>query len=68
MVLVFVIVLICGQDSENVFPARKTLQTITKTMGIQVIDIIGSGFMDYKGPEPEGLCIKFKKKESSHGQ
>jgi len=43
MVLVFVIVLICGQDSENVFPARKTLQTITKTMGIQVIDIIGSG-------------------------
>jgi len=28
---------------ENVFPARETLQTITKTTGIQVIDIIGSG-------------------------
>jgi len=42
MVLVLVIVLIWGQDSENVFPARKTLQSMTKTMGIQVIDIIGS--------------------------
>jgi len=28
------------------------LQTITKTTGIQVIDIVG--------PEPEGLCINSK--------
>jgi len=27
---------------ENVYPVRKTLQTI-KTMGIQVINIMGSG-------------------------
>ena len=25
-------------------------------------------FTDYKGPEPGGLCIDLKKKESSHGQ
>jgi len=43
MVLVLVIVLILGQDSENVYSVRKSLQTITNTMGIQVIDIIGSG-------------------------
>ena len=49
MVLVLVIVLIWDQDFENVFPAREMLQTITKTMGIQVIDIVG--------PQPEGLCI-----------
>ena len=43
MVLVLVIVLIWDQELENVYPVKKTLQTITNTMGIQVIDIIGSG-------------------------
>jgi len=42
MVLVLVIVLIWGQDLENVYPLRKTLQTIIKT--VYGNHIIGSGY------------------------
>ena len=60
MVLVLVIVLIWGQDLENVFPARETLHN--KNYGNPSYRYYRQWFTDYKGPEPEGLCIDLKKK------